>query len=35
MITSYMIMRTNIFESYKLDIELNMHVRKFLKGLKI
>ncbi len=34
MIANYMIKRITVFEGYKLDIELNMHVQQFLNGLE-
>ena len=33
MITSYIIKRVNVFEDYKLDIELNMDIQQFLSGI--
>lgn len=33
MITNYIIKRVNVFEGYKLDIELNLNVQQFLNGL--
>ncbi|MPM05903.1 hypothetical protein SDC9_52198 [bioreactor metagenome] len=34
MITSYMIKRINVYEGYRLDIEMNMNVQQFLNGLE-
>lgn len=34
MIANYMIKRITVYEGYKLDIELNMHVQQFLNGLE-
>ncbi len=34
MIANYMIKRITVFECYKLDIELDMHVQQFLNGLE-
>lgn len=33
MIANYIIKRVNVFEGYKLDIELNLNIQQFLKGL--
>ena len=33
MIANYIIKRVNVFEGYKLDIELNLNVQQFLNGL--
>ena len=33
MITNYIIKRINVFEGYKLNIELNLNVQQFLNGI--
>lgn len=33
MVTSYIIKKVNVFEGYKLDIELNLNIQQFLNGI--